>query len=149
MSLFTFRRQSDRTKSVRRVEIAMSTALPNLGVPTPEELRAVVEEWIDGAIARGSVDDGCGHILDQWLRTREADAQTALQELIDQQRQVDDTLVDEARTKAERARERAERVRARSQRYTDAAADCRARALGEAPPAPADPMTELMPDTAK
>lgn len=144
MSLFTLRRQSDRTKSVRRIDISMSAALPNLGVPTPTELRATVEEWIDGYLERGSIDDGGGHILDTWLRTCEADAQTALAELIDQQRQVDDTLVDQARKDADRAQTRVERIQARSQRYTDAAADCRARALGEAPPAPADPMADLM-----
>ena len=57
--------------------------------------------------------------------------------------EVDDTLVDQARKDADRAQTRVERIQARSQRYTDAAADCRARALGEAPPAPADPKADL------
>lgn len=148
MSLFTLRRQSERTKSVRRIDISMSAALPNLGVPTPAELRATVEEWIDGYIERGSIDDGGGHVLDGWLRTCETDAQTALQELIDQQRQVDDTLVDRAKKAADRAQVRFERIQERAQRYSDTASECRARALGAVAKASADPMAELLRDTA-
>lgn len=134
MSLFTIGRHTDRTKSVRRVEIAMSVALPNVGVPTPEELRASVVQQIDAYLAHGGLDDGCGHVLDQWLASCEADAQVALQELIDQQRQVDDELVDKARRKADRAEQRFRRRRERADRYSDAAQDCRHRALGTTPP---------------
>lgn len=134
MSLFTVRRQTDRTTSVRRIEIAMSTALPNGGVPTTDELHASVEREIDAYLERGSIDDGCGHVLDRWLQTCEADAQVALQESIDQQRQVDDVLVDKARTTVDRAERRFRRRRDRADRYAEAAQDCRYRALGTAAP---------------
>ncbi|AUM20270.1 hypothetical protein [Rhodococcus ruber] len=130
MSLFTLRRQTDRKRAVRRIEIAMSAALPNTGVPTSTELCTAVEQRIEAYLAQGSIDDGCGHVLDTWLRTREGDAQAALQELIDQQRQVDDVLVDQARARADRAEQRYSRYRARADRYLAAAQDCRHRALG-------------------
>lgn len=144
MSMFTFRRQSDQSPRVRRIAISMSTALPNTGVPTPPELHLQVERWIDGYLAEDSADDGCGHILDTWLRTREADAQAALQELIDQQRQVDDALVGKARRKADRTEQRHRRVRERSGRYRGAAERIRCGILDEVPAGPvaAEPVSK-------
>lgn len=86
----------DQRHTTRPVDAPMSLPLPTQPIPSDDQLRADAEQWIDRAVTTGAVDDANHDLLDRWFDTREADALTALHELIDQQRRVDDALVDEA-----------------------------------------------------
>ena len=86
----------DQRYSTRPVDAPMSLPLITLDIPTEEQLRADAAHWIDQAVAPGAVDDANRDLLDDWFDTRKTSALTALRELIDQQRRVDDALVDEA-----------------------------------------------------
>lgn len=96
-----------RARTPRRIRAAMATPLPHEPLPAIAELEQLVDQHVDAALP--GLDDGHGHILDEWLATREADAAAALEELIARQQHTSASLINKARTRWERAEHRYQR----------------------------------------